>query len=100
MPDAPLQSLHHVPVGRRAPPSAGLASGQAHRHLSNKGVGAGSRVNDVAAATLIRTLLSGGSPNGAQPEAFGKYQDVIGNLLVAYAAGGTAKIKEAWNGAV
>jgi hypothetical protein len=49
------------------------------------------------AAKLIRTLLKGGSPNGAAPEAFGKYRDIVEVLLRAYAAGDTDMVREAWD---
>jgi hypothetical protein len=52
------------------------------------------------ASNYIRALLNGSPPNGAPPEAFGEYQDVIENLLLAYANGGTPKVREAWREAV
>jgi hypothetical protein len=59
-----------------------------------------SSLDAQAAATLIRTLLSGGSPNGAVPETFGQYGDVVEVLLRAHAAGGTDMVREAWNSLV
>lgn len=53
-----------------------------------------------AAATLIRTLLGGGSPNGAAPENFDQYGDVVEVLLRVHAAGGTDMVREAWNNMV
>jgi hypothetical protein len=57
-------------------------------------------LDGVAAATLIRTLLSGGIPNGTPPEAFGECRDLIDTLVMAYNHGGTAKVREAWTDAV
>ncbi len=48
-------------------------------------------------ATQIRTLLSGGSPNGAPSEVFGPYRDIIESLLLAHASGGTPQVRQAWN---
>jgi len=54
----------------------------------------------IAAATLIRTLLNGGAPNGTPLEAFGAYQDLINTLMMAYDHGGTAMVRAAWKNAV
>jgi hypothetical protein len=48
------------------------------------------------AADYIKNLLNAGSPNGAAPESFGEWKDVIANLVQAHVAGGTDKIHEAW----
>jgi hypothetical protein len=53
-----------------------------------------------AAATLIQTLLSGGSPNGEPLEAFGEYRQIVEALVQAHATGGTPKVREAWAGIV
>jgi hypothetical protein len=45
-----------------------------------------------AAARYIRALLAGSSPNGIHPEAFGKYQDIIETLVLAFSAGDTPKL--------
>jgi hypothetical protein len=50
------------------------------------------------AATYIRSLLTGGRPNGAPPEAFGDYRDVIASLLAAHETSGTPKVREACTG--
>jgi hypothetical protein len=52
------------------------------------------------ASEYIRALLDGYPPNGAAPESFGGYQDLIDNLLRAYASGGTPKVREVWTEAV
>jgi AAA domain len=52
------------------------------------------------AAEYLKHLLNGGSPNGAPPDAFGDYRNIIENLHLAHDAGGTAKVKEAWNEAL
>jgi hypothetical protein len=54
-------------------------------------------MSDEEAATYIRALLAGSSPNGVPPEAFGEYHDVITGLLAAHQAGGTPKVREAWD---
>jgi hypothetical protein len=54
------------------------------------------RPDRQAAATLIRTLLSGGSPNSEPPEAFGEYRDVVELLVIAHAHGETPKVRELW----
>jgi hypothetical protein len=51
-----------------------------------------------AATTLIRTLLSGGSPNGTLPEAFGKYRDIAEVPVQAHAAGGISAARATWLG--
>jgi hypothetical protein len=52
------------------------------------------------AAAYIRRLLDGSSPNGAPPEAFGGYQDLIEVLQQAHATGGLPAVRESWNGLV
>jgi AAA domain/IclR helix-turn-helix domain len=54
----------------------------------------------AATAAYVEALLRGSPPNGAPPEAFGGYRDVIENLVQAHAHGGTAKVRQAWNGTV
>jgi hypothetical protein len=49
------------------------------------------------AAEYVKSLLSGDSLNGAVPESFGAWRDVIDHLVQAHAAGGTSKVREAWN---
>jgi hypothetical protein len=44
----------------------------------------------------IHALLNGNSPNGAAPESFGEFRDVIENLQLASGTGDMAKVKEAW----
>jgi hypothetical protein len=56
--------------------------------------------HQVAAATYIRALLSGSTPNGTSSDTFGEYRDLIEVLLQAHAAGGTPAVHEAWNGIV
>jgi AAA domain len=56
-----------------------------------------SSTDGLAAATLIRTLLSGGSPDSSPPEAFGEFRDIVDILVTAFTSGGTSKVREAWN---
>jgi AAA domain len=52
----------------------------------------------IAFAIYVRALLSGQPPNGAAPESFGDYRDLIDNLLTAHAHGGTPAVRSAWRG--
>jgi hypothetical protein len=54
----------------------------------------------VAAAAYIRGLLDGAVPNGAPPEAFDEYRDLIDLLVTAHGHGGTPKVREVWNDCV
>jgi hypothetical protein len=51
----------------------------------------------AATAAYVQALLRGSPPNGAPPEAFGGYREVIENLVHAHAHGGTVRVREAWN---
>jgi AAA domain len=53
-----------------------------------------------ALAALVQTLLSGGAPNGAPPEAYRENRDIAEALVQAYASGGTTKVCEVWAGMV
>jgi hypothetical protein len=59
-------------------------------------------MSDATAATAeyVQALLNGSPPNGAPPEAFGAYRDLIENLVRAHAAGGTPAVRQAWTGMV
>lgn len=82
----------------------GSSAGQQQSKLSpgswNVGASAMSNyaLNAQATTTLIRTLLSGGSPNGTPPEAFGDYQDIVEALVQAHTAGGFPAVRAAWLG--
>jgi AAA domain len=54
----------------------------------------------AAAAKYIRTLLTGSSPNGRPPEAFGEYRDILEVLFQAHVHGGTSAVRTTWNGIV
>ena len=49
------------------------------------------------AGEYIRALLKGGPPNGAPRDAFGDYRDLVETLHIAYDAGQTVKVREAWD---
>jgi AAA domain-containing protein len=54
----------------------------------------------IGAAIYIRSLLDGSPPNGASPEAFGDYRDLIDVLQQVHAAGGLLGVRDAWAGVV
>jgi hypothetical protein len=56
--------------------------------------------NRATAAAYIRGLLDGAVPNGAPPEAFDEYRDVIELLVMAHGHGGTPKVREVWRDCV
>lgn len=49
------------------------------------------------AALCIRMLLNGGLPNGAPPEAFGEWRDIIEILMLTYSSEGTSGVRRAWH---
>jgi hypothetical protein len=53
--------------------------------------------NQTAAAAYNRGLLDGAVPNGAPPEAFDEYHDIIVLLVTAHGHGGTAQVRAVWN---
>jgi hypothetical protein len=58
--------------------------------------GSGTPLDCTALSELLRQLLSGGTPNGTPPEAFGEYRDIVDILLLAHAHGGTPKVRAMW----
>ena len=49
----------------------------------------------ASASHYIRALLTGSPPNGAPPEAFGEWRDIIEILLLAHSSAGTSGVREA-----
>jgi hypothetical protein len=58
------------------------------------------RLHQRATGEYICTMLNGGAPNGTPPGAFGPFQQLVGDLVMAHAHADTPGVRQVWQDAV